>query len=239
VRQEVQGEDYPLKIPPCHVEFGTASSQDGVRMSSGVPINSARRTVSYLAAALVDVDGIVASFSSSTSELVYTPVDASGANDFDGAVVADSGALDLPRSIVVTRTSAANQYSTDPIVVVGRRGGTLVTEAIAQPDDDGNDTLRGTQMFDIIESVTIPVSAGTGGAYTVGVQDIGPPYGDTFTAVKLRAAGQVNVAYAEDGTITDSFAAAADSLEPIAVRRLLTSAALGTPTAVDLTLYLP
>jgi hypothetical protein len=201
-------------------------------MSSGVPINSARRTKTYAAAAIQDDDGIKTSIASSTSIAVYTVA------DWNGAAVGAAGLLDLPRSITISRSSSANAYSVNPIVVTGLRGGSVVTENIAQPNDDGNDVLRGTQLFDFITGVTIPANAAGTGAFKIGVQDIGCPLGGTFSAVRLETAGPLNVAYDEKGSTVDTLNVST-TIEPIAAKRIRTSTALSAPTVAALTVYLP
>jgi hypothetical protein len=200
-------------------------------MSAGVPNNSARRTKTYAAAALDDVDGIKTDFTGALVDTTYVPA------DFNGAQIAAGGVLDLPRVVTISRSSVANAYSTGNIVVTGKYGGADVVDTIAQPNDDGNDTLRGTKAFDHITSILIPANALNTGHFTIGVSDICAPSGDRFSGVKVAANGQLNVQYGQSNT--DSFASVANTFEPIAPNRILTSAALSVPTTVGLTLYLP
>lgn len=196
----------------------------------------ARRTKSYAAAELQDADGVKTSFATSTDPVALTEA------DWNGAVLNASATLDLPRTITISRSAAANQYSTDPIVLTGTRGGRTVTESLVPANDDGNDILRGTQAFDALTSVSIPAQAGTGGAFTIGVQDICAPYGDRFGGVQLHADGTLNVQYGEEASATTDaipFTVATRDFAEIAASRILTSAALSPATDVGLTLYIP
>lgn len=202
-------------------------------MSSAIPI-CAQRTKSYPAALVHDVDGVKTTFATVAGPVTLVPA------DFNGAQVLAGGVLDLPRTVTVTRSNNANQFSTNPIVVTGRRGGDVVVESIAQPNDDGNDELRGTQLFDAIASIAIPTNGGTGGTLQIGVQDIGCPAGSTFLGVKLHADGPLNVQYGERaGANTDSIPCLAHSIERCAAKRVLTSPALSAPTVAGLTVYIP
>lgn len=206
-------------------------------MSSGVPINSSRRTATFLAAELDDDDGVKASFATATSETVL------GAVDYDGPQVANSGAAwaKLPRTITITRSGAVGSYTTDDIVLVGKRGGTEVTETLTPADADGGDQLRGIQAFDAPPAITIPAQANTGGSFQIGCGNICAPAGDRFHGVTVRDAsgGQLNVQYGEgEDAPTDSFPVDGRAQETIAPTRILTSDALSTPTTVDLTVAL-
>jgi hypothetical protein len=208
-------------------------------MSSGTPTNSARRTFTYAAGDLVDADGIKTSFATVAAPVTVVPA------DFNGAMVsAVTGIIaGLPRSLTIARSSAANQYSVVPIVITGKRGGLTVTESLTPANDDGNDILRTTAGFDTVTSIAIPTQAGTGGAFTIGVQDICAPWGDTFVGVELAAAGNINCQYGEGvGSPADSIpvsAAQVGVIKPIAPSRIRTNASLTNPTTVGLTVYLP
>lgn len=203
-------------------------------MSSGVPINSARCTVSFAAGAVQDDDGVKTSFATVAAPVTLV------STDFNGAVIRTGGKLNLPRSLTISRSSASNQYSVNPIVVTGLYGGRVVTESFAQANDDGNDVIRGTQAFDTITSIAIPTNAGTGGAYKIGVQDICAPAGGYFSKVAILAAGTLNVQYGEaTGSPTDALVFAAEGSDTIAPTRILTSTALSSPTTVGVRVYLP
>lgn len=203
-------------------------------MSSGTPINSARRTKTYAAAAVQDNDGIKTSFATVAAPVLVVEADFNGA-----AVTAGSGVLDLPRTITITRSNNANQFSVDPIVITGFRGGVQVTETWTPANDDGNDIFRGTQAFDRVVSIALPTQGGTGGTFLIGVQDICAPAGGSFTGVHLDAAGPLNVGYGTGGTTTDTITAVAGTVYPIAASRIRTSTALSTPTVAALTVYMP
>ncbi len=206
-------------------------------MSGSVPLNSARRTVSILAAGLFDADGIKTSVTSSTSLVTYSGADFNGGS----GISTTTGVLSpLPRVITISRSSAANQYSVLPITVIGRRGGVEITETLTPANDDGNDTLVTLNAFSTLTSVTIPANAGAGGAYTIGFRDIAAPLGDRFTGVMPHASGNLIVQYNDNGTaaqaVTDTIPGVADHIYPIAPYRIITGAA---GTAVGVTVYLP
>jgi hypothetical protein len=208
-------------------------------MSSGVPEHSARRTVTYAAAAVVDPDGVKTSFATVAAPVVLD------VTDWNGAVLNGSGALNLARTITITLSNSANQFSLGDYVLTGVRNGTAVTETLTAADNDGNVTLRGTQPFDSFDGLTLPTMDGTGGTITIGVQDICAPKDGIFTGVELAAAGTLNVAYGGTDLVpahTDAIpigTAAVGSIKPIACKRILTSGALASPTAVGLTVYMP
>jgi len=205
-------------------------------MSDGIPTHSAR-SVTYLAAELDDPDGVMTSLATAASPVVFD------AADFDGALVTDSGTLwlhGMPRSITISRSDAVGSYTTTDIVITGKRGGVSVTETLTPADADGNDIIRGAQLWDVPPTVSMPAQADTSGAFMFGVGDIGNQKDTKFTGIRLRAAGQVNVQFGESTTApTDSFASASGTLEPIAFTRVLTDPLLAAPTAVDLTVYAP
>ena len=200
-------------------------------MSSAVPLNSARRTVSVAAADLLDADGVKTSFATVASPVVLGPTDFNG-----GDISAVTGYLNtLPRVITIARSSAANQYSVTPIVMTYIRGGVTTTQSVTPANDDGNDTLVFADAVDAIVSIAIPAQANTGGAFTIGVRDYAAPKGDTFTAVMLHADGNLIVQYGEPtGSPTDTIPAKADHVYPIAPTRVLTGS-----MAVGFTAFLP
>lgn len=199
-----------------------------------MPDSCAKRTKTYAAADVADADGVKTSFATVASPVALTVA------DWNGAAITAAGLLDLPRSITITRTSAANQYSVDPIVLTGLRNGVTVTESLTPANDDGNDVLRGTQAFDFLTAIDIPTQAGTGGAFTIGVQDICAPGNGTFAAVELAAAGNLIVGYGGNdlsGWTQDTIpvpAVAIGFAKYIAPRRILTQS-----MSVGLTVYLP
>lgn len=206
-------------------------------MSSGVPLNSARRTRTYAAGDLAVADGIKQSFATSTSPVVLT------AEDFDGDHVLPGGFLDLPRSITFTFSDDAGQFSADPITVTGFRGGQALSLEVTTTVN-GNETLRPEQLFDQVTSVSLPAMGGTGGTITIGVQDIGAPAGTTFTGIEVQEPGNLAIGFGSDSqvTVSDVIPVTAASVErerPIAAKRILTNPTLSKPTTVGITVYLP
>lgn len=195
--------------------------------------HSAKRSKTYAAADVADADGVKTSFATSTSPVALTIA------DWNGAAITAAGLLDLPRTITITRSAVANQYSLSPIVLTGLRGGVEVTESLTPANDDGGDVLRGTQAFDFLTSIAIPAQAATGGAFLIGVQDICAPANGVFRGVELAAAGTLTVGYGGNdlaGWTPDSIpvpAVAIGLVKDIAPRRILTQAMV-----VGLTVYL-
>lgn len=209
-------------------------------MSGAVPINSARKTVSYASGELAVTNGVITSFATSASPVTKLPADMTGA-----AMVSGTGRFaKQPRSLTITLASSAGSYTTNPIVITGQRDGTNVTESLTPSGTDGNETLRGTQIFSKITSIAFPAQGDANGHFTVGVQDIGRnnPH-DTFTGIELAAAGTLNVQYGESsGDPTDAIpiaAGAAGVVKPVAPTRVLTNPGLSSPTTVGLTVYIP
>lgn len=207
-------------------------------MSTGNPLSSARRTVTYASGGLVVANGIKTSFATVAAPVVLT------AADLNGALVSSvTGHISgLPRSITITRSNNLGQFSTSPIVVYGTFGGVDVSETLTPGNVNGNDTLRGVQAFQQITRVEIPTQGGTGGTFTIGVQDIVAPKGDSFGGVELGAAGTLNVQYGEgSGAFTDAIPIATAQVgipKWIAPTRILTNPGLSSPTTVGLTVYL-
>lgn len=206
-------------------------------MSSGIPLNSARRTCTYAAGDLAVADGIKQSFATSTSPVVLT------ADNWDGDHVLPGGFLDLPRSITLSFSNDFGQFSTDPIVIAGFRGGQAVSLEVTTTAN-GNETLRPEHLFDQVTSISLPAMGGTAGEITIGVQDIGAPAGCTFTGIELLAAGNLCIGFGSDAqvTVADTIpitSASTERVRPIAAKRILTSPALPSPTSVGVTVYLP
>ncbi len=198
-------------------------------------MRAARRTVTFASGALLDADGIKTSFATSTSPVTLVP------SNFNGAEISSSSGamLKLPRTVTLNRSNNANQFSVEPIVIAGWRGGVAVTELLTPANDDGNDTLAGTQPFDSISSVAIPAQGGTSGAFTIGVRDICAHAGDTFAGVEVAAAGTLHVAYGDSaGSAVDALPIASGQIgvvKPIAPTKILTD---GSKTTVGVTVYL-
>jgi hypothetical protein len=194
----------------------------------------ARRTKTYAAAALSDLDGILASFATTTDETSFD------AGDFDGAAIsADTGVLDLPRTVTITLDNSAGAFSTPPFVGTAPRAGTVVTESFTPNSANGNETLFGNQPFDTLTSIVFPAQADTDGAFTVGVGDICAPAGGTFCGVELAATGTLHVQYGESSGVTDAIvvpAALVGYVKQIAPTRILTGTG---ETTVGVTVYLP
>lgn len=198
-----------------------------------------RRTKSYAAADVADADGVKTSFATATDAVALTAADWNGV-----AIAVTTGILNPARTITVTLSNNANQFSTEPIVLTGTRNGVVVTASLTPANDDGNVTLATSQPFDTLTGVALPAMGGTGGTITIGVRDICAPKGDVFSGVELAAAGVLNVSYGGTDTtpeFTDAIAVGAAQVgfrKDVQPTRILTSPSLTAPTTVGLTVYI-
>ncbi len=192
-----------------------------------------KRSRTYAAADVADADGVKTSFATVAAPVALT------VTDWNGAAITAAGLLDLPRTITITRGNNANQYSVDPIVITGLRGGVTVTESLTPANDDGNDILRGTQAFDFVTGIALPTQGGTGGTFLIGVQDICAPANGVFCGVEVPATGTLTVGYGGNdvgGWTSDSIpvpATFAGFTKRIAPRRILTQSMI-----IGVTVYL-
>lgn len=208
-------------------------------MSSGVPNNPARRTVTFAAGGLVVATGIKTSFATVAAPVTLVPADFNGASVLAGGTGHIAG---LPRSLTIARSNNAAQFSTADIVITGWYGGKQVIETLTPANANGNDILHSTKAFERIDSIALPAQGGAGGTFTIGVQDIVAPRGDCFSGVELAAAGNINCQYGEAPSApTDSIPIATAQVgvvKHIAPTRIRTDASLTNPTIVGLTVYL-
>ena len=197
----------------------------------------ASKTVTFAAGAVQDDDAIKTSFATSTSVTQVLPA------AFNGGLVSTTTGLitGLPRSITITRSNNAGQFSVSPIVMTYVRGGSVLTESLTPANINGNDVLVFNAAVDAIVSFDIPAQGGTGGTFKIGVRDVCAPAGDTFIGVEVAAAGTLYVQYGNypvstsDGIIIP--AALVGFIKPIAATRVLTDP--GSKTTVGFTVYLP
>lgn len=195
-------------------------------MSSGNPSNAASRSKTYSAAATNDTTGVKAATATLTTASVLTT------GDFVAAVAT---LIDLPRTIVVTRSSSAAAYTTSGITVSGYRGGKLVDDILTPLNANGNDSIRGKIGFDKLVSISVPAQVSTAGSFTFGLGDICSPVGSPFCAVELTTAGTAYVQYGENvGAPTDAIPLPAADPRNIAPTRVLTGS---SGTTVGLTVY--
>lgn len=208
-------------------------------MSSGIPNNAASMTATVASGALTDPDGIKTTFATSASPVVLTFADWNGA-----AISAVDGRITVPgkglgRTVTITRSNNANQFSVVPFTIEGVRGGRPLSVALTPTNDDGNDILQTEEGFDYVTRVLIPVQGGTGGTFTIGVQDICAPAGARFSGVETAAVGTLYMQYGEGlGCPTDALPIATAQVgvvKPVAPSRILTGAG---ETTVGVTLYL-
>lgn len=195
----------------------------------------ASRSVSIAAGSVQDDDGIKTSFATVTSPVVLVPA------DFNGPAVSVSGQIvGLSRTLTITRSNNASQFSVSPIVLTYVRGGKELTESITPANINGNDVLAFNSAVDKIISVSIPAQGGTGGTFKIGVRDICAMAGDTFVGVEPAAAGTLYVQYGETlGSPTDALIIPASIVgfpKAIAPTRVLTDT---TKTTIGFTVYLP
>lgn len=175
------------------------------------------RTYSFASIADCNVtDGILAATSTVTTASALT------AGDLAGSTILTGGVLKPPRMVTLTRSLATGAYTTDAITIEGRRGSSVVTASMTQADADGGDVMRSGILFDSISAVTVPAMGSTAGSYSLGVEDVGSVSGDRLMGAKLSTAGALVVAYAEDGTETDTIDADT-SVQPGGYRRIATA----------------
>lgn len=194
----------------------------------------ARRSVSFSTAELDQASGIKTSFATAVS---LTSLNAAS---YNGAAVANSGttwAKRCPRTITITRSNAVGAYTTTAITLTGKRGGVTVIETLTPANANGNDVLRGSQLFDFPPDISIPAQATTGGSFTIGVADVGAPFGDYFLGVKLNAGspGTINVV-CQDG-FQDALPCGSYIRENVRIERVVGNQSLGTPSGAC-TVYL-
>ena len=199
-------------------------------MSVGVPTNCARRTQSFTTAELNDVDGVKQSIATATSAQEYTGV------ALNGAYLQSNTSLNLPRRVTLTSSSSAGSYNTtDPHVVTGTRAGAVVTENLTLTDGDGNETIRGTQIFDTITSLGTPEHNDTNGALSWGVGDVCAHQGMGI-ALKPHASGYLHVEYSDSSN--DDIPVTSGVYENIAATAVLSDQTLTNPTDAGFTCYL-
>lgn len=100
----------------------------------------------------------------------------------------------LPRVVTITRSLSTGAYSTDAITVTNKDG---TIASVSQPNADGGDVLRTSILLDNIKTIAFPAQVSTAGAYTVGVDDIGAPRGETLQGVWVQADSPLRVQYGE------------------------------------------
>jgi len=153
-----------------------------------------------------------------------TAASALTAADLSGSTILTGGVLKPPRQVTLTRSLATGAYTTDAITVEGKRGGSVVTASMTQADADGGAVVRSGILFDSISAVTVPAAQLTTGSYSLGVEDVGSVAGDRLMGARMAVAGPsaLIVAYAEDGTETDTIEADG-SIMPGGYRRIATA----------------
>lgn len=205
-------------------------------MSQSSPRNYSRRTVTFAAGAVLDADGIKTAFATVAAPVSVLPA------SFNGVLVSTTTGIisPLPRTITIARSNNAGQFSVAPIVVNGKRGGAFISESLTPANANGNDILRTVAAFDTITSIDLPTQGGTGGTFTIGVQDICTQVdGAVFQGVEVAAAGTLYLQYGESASsATDAIivpAALVGYVKQVAPTRVLTSA---SQTTVGVTVYL-
>lgn len=134
--------------------------------------------------ALGDVDAIVATGASSTSEQTLTGATLDGATGDD--VMAE------PRFVTLTLSSHADWDATTAVLSGVDGNGNAITENLSIPNG-GNATVTGTKRFLRVTSIVIPVQSGSGGTFTVGLRAIVTADGTSGTKVVCTStAGELN-----------------------------------------------
>jgi hypothetical protein len=181
------------------------------------------RSKTFTAGDLAPTDLLLGSTASDTLAAVFT----------DGDLLVS--VLHLPRVVTITRSLSTASYTTDAITIRDKQG---VVDLITPADADGGDVLRSATLLDNIASIEFPAQADGSGAYTIGVDDIGPPKGDKLKGVMLHAAGNLHVIYGTPG-VEDTIPVAAAMTVPLEIvpSRIVTNAAATAPTTVALTAF--
>lgn len=111
-------------------------------------------------AALADVDAIVATGASSTSIQTLSGAMLDGATGYR--------TMSAARHITLVLSSHADWDATTATLTGKDIDGNTITESLVIPNG-GNTTLTSTKRYRSVTSLSIPVQAGTGGTFTVGV----------------------------------------------------------------------
>jgi hypothetical protein len=162
-------------------------------------------------AVAVDVDAIVAAFT--TSAALQT---LSGAG-LTGAV---GGAQMWPGRLLTATLSSHADWNATTMTITGinEATGRRETEDVAIPDG-GNATITSTKYWSSIESIAIPAQAGTGGTATFGIAAVGSLTINHFAGVAARQHIKTTLATADlyrlAGSPTTSTTAAYIDNEPV------------------------
>jgi hypothetical protein len=186
-------------------------------------LQSSPRTITFVAATLVDLDAVKTSVATAATPITY-----SGAG-FNGALGAGPITLDPPRYISVTNTSAVGTYkygASYPIVITGTRCGVAVTESLLLTTANGNETIVGDQPFDTLVSIAIPAQNDTSGAWTFGVHGLAcratggeSPQIHPYRRIKANVSGG-NAKIGFGGSYTDILPLVVGSVEEVLVSRV-------------------
>jgi hypothetical protein len=198
----------------------------------GYELHSSPRPYTTTAAALTDAVGIKTDAAAPVALTVYNGAALNGAVHAAGFV--------FPRyPTVLTAVSAATYNTTDPILVLGTRGGVAVTVPLLLTAAGGGETITGTTPLETITSITVPIQLQAAGGLSFGVVDMGPfpqvlagVIGEDmpYRRAKATAAGTLVFGF-DDGT-TDSTTCVAGGIEDVLFYRLY-----GTSTATPITVY--
>ena len=175
------------------------------------------------------IDGIKTTIATSTSAQEYT-----GAA-LNGAYLVSNTSLNPPRRATVSSAASVGSYNLSAIVFTGTRNGVVVTDSLTLTDADGNETIRGTQVFDTIAKINTPVMVDGSGAFTFGVGDV-CTYETLKMVIKPHATGVLALEYL-GGTFSDSIPVTAHQYEPAACTAVLADQGLSSPTDTNFTCY--
>lgn len=195
-----------------------------------------------------DKVALLGSTATSTGAVLLGPSGGPGVTTaFAGSEVTakTNGKRILPRTITLTTSTHAGSYKTgagNPWTVSGTVNGVPTTEPLLLTQANGNETIRGVQLWDDPTQVTI-ANAGQNdalGAVTVGLGDIGAPKNrdgsGSLRGFKPHATGSV-VVMGDDGKYDTQVIVNAGLAEPVNAARICVTGGGDTTTTMGITVY--
>jgi hypothetical protein len=168
-------------LEDCAQYIYDAAGTDGIAPDDGIgrwrPVRNFQmlygRSMSFLAAGLLDLDGFVTTLSTITSADVLTGAELNGA-----LVVANVGLPPKPGiafwpSVTSSSTTGAFVAGSD-IVFTGTYNGQVVTRTSTLTAANGNETIIADGPLETLTRIDIEAQADTDGSFTFGFSGIGP-----------------------------------------------------------------
>jgi len=195
----------------------------------------ANRAMSFTTSQTADADGIKTSIATSTSAANY-----SGAA-LNGAMVTSNVAyprfnskLDVASYPTVTASNTVGAFvAASAVVFTGTYSGEAVTRTATLTSANGNETQFADGPMDSVTSIAVAAQADTDGTFTFGFSGLVPTKNNVGQLKRWNfmaaTSGNVVVGFS-DGT-SDTIAAVAGIVYPVAITRLYTT------TAVTVTVF--